>query len=377
MAISPTCQPTPPDPTIPPSLSSFAYPMLAELQPTIPTNRRQQRKRLSLVSLRNWNGDEITEILWPNNFVPFLPSLSPNEETLSTEAFSTLYSGLSDLQTNANETSYLILPPKNYSHLPSTFDDHDIQRILHKYRVKYVAEDIVDQPHFNSSLVEFDIPEDGPDDFSNDLQEVDRLSSLLSVNFDAEEDHDRNQNGRLSLDDMLSDLSNKLSYFDQDRFDIPLSVLSLCLCLCLSHCLISQEDSNPLHSSQSPHSNAAAPAPVPLPSSSHSNLYRGLAEQIYFAELDAEDFFKQWTSFELDPRDVLLVNSKTHLPVSSTPLDSSSSHLQEVEEEECNDHHNRQFELTTELAIPPNQVVGLYDRVTSSSLSSLLLLRHC
>lgn len=216
MEISPTCQITPSDTEIPPSLSSFAYPLLVESQPISITRRQQKRKRC-LVSLRNWNGDEISNVLWPTNFVPLLPSLPPNEET-----FSTNMSGL-----NSSETSYLVLPPKNYSYLPSSFDDHDIQRILHKYRVKYVPEDIIDQPNFTSSLTEFDIPFEAPDE--NDLQETNRLSSLLSMNFDAEEDHDRND-GRLSLDDMLSDLSNKLSYFDQDqdqRFGISPSLLTL------------------------------------------------------------------------------------------------------------------------------------------------------
>jgi hypothetical protein len=358
MAISPTCQTIPSDSPIPPSLSSFAYPLIVESQP-IPSNQRQQRRKRCLVSLRNWNGEEISNVLWPTNFVPFFSSLSPNEET---------YSSLSELSgghTNLDETSYLVLPPKNYSYLPSTFDDHDIQRILHKYRVKYVPEDIVDQPHFSSSLVEFEIPEEVPDE--NDLQETDRLSSLLAVNFDAEEDHDRHRNnGRLSLDDMLSDLSDKLSYFDHDqhvqRFDNHSPThLSLPLYIACSQ----QEDSNP---SDPIDQHEIPPQTFSLPSSSHSNLYRGLAEQIYFAELEAEDFFQQLTRYELDPQDILFVNSKTShavtaptpaAPASFTSCDSNPRESDGVQE----------YELTSELIVPPNQVVGLYDRVTSLSPS--------
>lgn len=92
---------------------------------------------------------------------------------------------------------------------------------------------------------------------------------------------------------------------------------------------------------------------IPPPSSSHSNLYRGLAEQIYFAELEAEDFFQQLTKFELNPQDILITSSKTATPPSN-PGESDGVGV---------------YELTSELIVPSNQLVGLYDRVLPSFFS--------
>jgi hypothetical protein len=371
MNISPTSQPIISDPTIMPSLSSYAAPPLswAESQTT---NRRSQRKKKSIiVSLRNWEGEEISDVTWPLSFVPFPPSLTINEQTLSTDTLSTLYA-LNDSRI-ISTYSFLILPLKNYSHLPHTFDDHEIQRILHKYRIKYSPDDLLGSTPTQAttqtiSVVEEDDLRDRSEDIpdENDLREADRLASLLSMNFDDDDEQDGGHE-KISLDAMLSDLTNKLSYFENSNesnnqrfgfhsFLSSFFLVSLTLSLSLHH---SPEDSDQLLPVSGDH--FLLPPTLSSYSNTHTNLYKGLAEQIYFAELDAEDYFQCLTRYPLTPQDILFLNqsssdpTRTHSlsplsPSSSLPPLSPSSH--------------KEFELTSELSIPPNRIIGQIERVS-------------
>jgi hypothetical protein len=380
MTLFPTPQPIHSDSTILSSLSSYAIPLLLPDPPhTINHNRRrsqQTKKKSIIVSLRNWNGEEITDVIWPISFVPFPPSLSLNEQTLSTHNLTTLYDHcqLSDDDTAIFKTSFLILPNKNYSSLPphGGFDEHEVQRILHKYRVKYSSDDLIatvtatttetattdnmrETGHARDMMVggngegnaeEQEEEDEIPDE--DDLREADRLASLLSMNFDDDDDErDRDgSHGKISLDAMLSDLTNKLSYYETSDESNTQRFASPFLCSPFPSfsltALPSQEDSNllPLTNEQ------ILPSPDSPPNTSHKNLYKGLAEQIYFAELDAEDYFQSLTSYQLHPQDILFTSSSSQ----STHISSS--------------HRLQEYELTSELIVPPNKIIGQFERVS-------------
>lgn len=85
--------------------------------------------------------------------------------------------------------------------------------------------------------------------------------------------------------------------------------------------------------------------PMILTNSSNRNYFKCLALQIYLAEMEAEDYFVELTSYPLHKTDIIFSNSgKTKRKNESTTGE-------------------KEYELTSELITPPNQVIGKYEKV--------------
>lgn len=239
--------------TIFPSLSCYASPISesnSENQKSRVSNKKKKKDSTNkiIVTVRNSNGDELTEIIWPTSFVPYLSSTeSSYEQTLNYQTIATSYN--LPPSTSLKDVSFLIMPP-NYAlrsiEYFTKLGEIEIQIILHKYRVKYSSDDTLTNINIGTNIdtqnqIFIDSSSDNIQDV--DFHEADRLASLLTMNYEDEDDNfnynininsnDNNNNNnnninvysedeslnRNSLNNMLNELSNKLSYFDNSQDD--------------------------------------------------------------------------------------------------------------------------------------------------------------